>query len=847
MKQLFLSALIAGSVLSAGAKSYVFSSGNIAENEDVTVSVTPSSWESGWGEYADADAPTGKKLVLTTNSEWGGYAALLWEIPSVDDALTSILSTDATLEFYVKSSDNCNISVAFTKVVEGENQNITQSANAAFSADGTWNKVSLPIHDYFHDVVDAISDGDKVQLPFFTVTGQPNYSQTEFADIRIVEGGELKDPHHGAINYGTDERILNYGGKDYVVHVDYILKANNDNTLTATVDCRGFENIAGLVRRIHFAGQDYTDLVLQDGKYTATSTAKYELGQTLNDFFILLPYAGADMRVDINNYIYGRPGTEPAKSINSYLLNAAINRDSDTSATITYDLFRADAAPAGDYTLYINGEDKGVANGTYEITGLTAADEPTYKIYAELKAEDFTYRTPEAILTLEAPKAFHLAMDGVISNAYLHGEEESQRRDIPLSLEFTVTYEPNHTLTFDMEIHGGAVVGMVPNLKVSYFDNIRMTEKDATHFTANSGANNVTYTLGQLIEWFQVTLAYNGGSVGEGVFVFQAGGGDKGAASYHAGDENDPDIYGDAVEIALDMPKTVFHAGESIVLNPYGKDANGHYVFGTETFEFDVEGEAFSIEGNVLTAVTRSDGEVTLTVSSGDTKVEKQIRCVSSPEAVNLFTAEKVVNYNISWCNDHNHSNFNTDALFDNDPNTGIVWNCDNNDAEHYLEIDLGANHNIEAIEINWDGACATKYKIHFIPGVIGGLDAKRRADAQTVIIEENNDNNGDDQGFGNSYKGSHTFVTPGTGATAQKIRIETSEANNTSWGMKIMELSATGTVLSNESTSVVDVAIGNEEGEAVYYNLQGVHVENPTPGIYVRHIGNKVEKVIVR
>ena len=39
-------------------------------------------------------------------------------------------------------------------------------------------------------------------------------------------------------------------------------------------------------------------------------------------------------------------------------------------------------------------------------------------------------------------------------------------------------------------------------------------------------------------------------------------------------------------------------------------------------------------------------------------------------------------------------------------------------------------------------------------------------------------------------------------------------------------------------------VADGDEDGAAVYYNLQGQRVNNPEGGVYIRVQGKKAEKV---
>ena len=47
--------------------------------------------------------------------------------------------------------------------------------------------------------------------------------------------------------------------------------------------------------------------------------------------------------------------------------------------------------------------------------------------------------------------------------------------------------------------------------------------------------------------------------------------------------------------------------------------------------------------------------------------------------------------------------------------------------------------------------------------------------------------------------------------------------------------------------TGIETIGTDNADAPAVYYNLQGVEVENPAGGIYIRRQGDKVEKVVIR
>lgn len=49
------------------------------------------------------------------------------------------------------------------------------------------------------------------------------------------------------------------------------------------------------------------------------------------------------------------------------------------------------------------------------------------------------------------------------------------------------------------------------------------------------------------------------------------------------------------------------------------------------------------------------------------------------------------------------------------------------------------------------------------------------------------------------------------------------------------------------KSTGVADITIGEEDAPVEYYNLQGIRVNNPESGVYIRRQGNTVSKVLVK
>ena len=48
-------------------------------------------------------------------------------------------------------------------------------------------------------------------------------------------------------------------------------------------------------------------------------------------------------------------------------------------------------------------------------------------------------------------------------------------------------------------------------------------------------------------------------------------------------------------------------------------------------------------------------------------------------------------------------------------------------------------------------------------------------------------------------------------------------------------------------STAISDINVDNANAPVEYFNLQGIRVENPANGLYIRRQGNKVEKVYVK
>ena len=96
-----------------------------------------------------------------------------------------------------------------------------------------------------------------------------------------------------------------------------------------------------------------------------------------------------------------------------------------------------------------------------------------------------------------------------------------------------------------------------------------------------------------------------------------------------------------------------------------------------------------------------------------------------------------------------------------------------------------------------------------------------------------------DEQGNGTITNVGRTGVTVAWAESYKNFSVAASPAADL---MPTMYIFGGSSSIDNINSDSVDA----EEGTAVYYNLQGARVENPSNGVYIRVINNKAEKVIL-
>lgn len=109
---------------------------------------------------------------------------------------------------------------------------------------------------------------------------------------------------------------------------------------------------------------------------------------------------------------------------------------------------------------------------------------------------------------------------------------------------------------------------------------------------------------------------------------------------------------------------------------------------------------------------------------------------------------------------------------------------------------------------------------------------------------------------YGSSYPSEEEIgtVVPGNGSWVGRTWYAPEDVTVTVFNWTPEATVHTGSVIvtyvkdENATTGVGDIAVdGDENAPAEYYNLQGVRVANPTPGLYIMKQGKRTSKVVVR
>ena len=120
------------------------------------------------------------------------------------------------------------------------------------------------------------------------------------------------------------------------------------------------------------------------------------------------------------------------------------------------------------------------------------------------------------------------------------------------------------------------------------------------------------------------------------------------------------------------------------------------------------------------------------------------------------------------------------------------------------------------------------------------------------TYIEDNNTTSHDCRNFQNAHY--RYYFQADYAIDAQKVALKDGEETSGSYidPTKQVRLAYTELVLNN-TTGIDDIVVDSPQEDAqtdapvIYYNLQGVRVDNPASGVYIRVQGDKVSKELIR
>lgn len=783
----------------------------------------------GWGQSTQiSDVTIDGKTVK--NIKFFNY--LGWELnPAVDATSCNMMHVD----FFAANEGK----FGFTPISPGKEK----AWIAPEVKVGEWNSYDVPLSHW-----DNVNLANVYQLKFDQGDGnQEGYIANVYfyndgnGDQPVVPGYELPASWYGSTSISTkNENMTEAVDLDF----DYVLTANADQTLTATVTVMGdWESLPGLGGfQINIPGDpnEWGPSMRPDadGVFERTTTATFTPGQAIAPF-IWIPYAMKGERVNMfdgDNYTFGAANEAPV-SDPKLSLKAQVDEVGTDSAVISYTLKASNHFDGVDVKVMLGGVE--ISENPYTITGLNEMTEYTFLINAVAELEGVKYETEPVALTFKTKsstavdKKWYAISDGLVKNAYLVGESEAMRRDIPISIESEVTYNTDGTITVVATPHlAGEIVGLVPKITISSGEYKFEYQDMAVADGKWSITTNTEYPEEHNIGWLYYYLAFAGGAQQIAV------------NGYTTGLENEKPVYATAAALELKLTKTGFTVNDEIAIEAVVKDAAGHYLF-NDPVEFAFVSnpqEAFVIkEGNKLYAQRK--GYATLEATAGALSSNVDVVCHTSSQAERLAI--------VNLTGDHD----SLDLAFDSNENTQVEWNCSETE-QHTLTVDLGEVKHIEVVSLVWEGASATHYTVRL------------HNDGEHIIFPNEDDVESASIRQNVTAKDGCTYTVEngegGAGVTARKdlyqedmqpvaaryATLETSKAFNAGWGIKLKEMVLTGTDTDVETT-IVNEFIDNTNLPISVYTLCGVKVadsfSNLPAGIYIVRQGNKSLKIAIR
>lgn len=786
MKKILLTALLLGGLMAtASAKEYViFQNGDLTADQEL-ISGNFYNWNDNV-PCAIADNVVTWTMPDPVQAWWGGG----WKAKVAADFDVSVLNqTNCKLVFEYKTSSNADLKL---KMANGNTQFETAPITT-WVRDGEWHQIEFDVRSTFPGVLESLKKGDEADI--FAPVGGNNWLPEEtasFRNVRIVEGTPYVAPtyEYGQKWYGTLEKDIVVDSETYPISIDYELTALEDGHLQVDATMEGVEAIPDInsALQMHIVTAWPHATKNPDGTYTwiskdnenrADSDATFELGKSVTPIQFWFAYRGGLFNDEIKGYLFGAANEKPVKPVVPKL-TASATEITATSANIEYTVTLPEELEGAEVKVYLN--DEIAATSPIALTDLTPATDYSYAMKAVATKGGQTYEGKVVTVAFKtnrdaaAAKVWHTIKDAFIKN-------------VPVSIETAITYNPNSTVTITAIPHcAKAIEGLVWKANACLAGGDRIMDMALVD-------GKYTYTT-------EATFEEN---VGLYVYYFAAfAGGDArlDIEGYKTGLENDAVAYGEPASIEMSGVPATMIVNEPYNVSSIVKDNNGHYL--VEKAADCTVAAPFTLVDGVLTATAKGIGNINATCGNATSVIALECFLDSDAQGVHALNATYDADGGV-----------NAALAFDGNEGTQIEW-APETGAEHYVTVTLEKEYQIQAVQLVWEGASAKEYTVTLTPAAAAGAMQKAAAEPKVFTVN-------DGVGGAGMTPRKNLYNADFSTIPAQTVKLETKTAA-TGWGIKLKEMKVMGSEKNDGPTGVEAIEVTPDTIVDVY-NLQGVRV----------------------
>ena len=606
---------------------------------------------------------------------------------------------------------------------------------------------------------------------------------------------EASEFAYGNTWYGHIEKDATVSSDTYTIAIDYAVTALEGNKLQVDATMENIDKLPYPNLQMQITGGTWVTAVKNaDGSYTwTTGELSVNLGDVINPLQFYFAYQPGLFDYSIADYKFGAANEKPVKEILPKLTAKAQNITAN-SAEIAYEVTLPEELTGATVKVYLN--DAEATASPIALTGLTPSTDYSYTMKAVATKDGIDYTGKEVKVEFTTNRdvteavEYHVIIDGMLNKAYLAGEDAAtSRRSMPVSIETTIKYNPDGTVTIESVPHCvGNIVGLVwkANVCEEVHDNIKdMKLEDGKYiYTSDAKFQDKTNL------YVQLRPAYDGGDAMLSVY------------GYQTGLENEVITYGEPASIEMSGVPATMIVNESYNVSSIVKDNNGHYLV-EKAADCTVEAP-FTLVDGVLTATAKGTGHITATCGTATSDIALECFLDSDAQGVHAINATYEADGGV-----------NAALAFDGDEGTQIEWAPETGD-EHYVTVTLEKEYQIQAVQLVWEGASAKEYTVTLTPAAAAGAMQKAAAEPKVFVVN-------DGVGGAGMTPRKNLYNADFSTIPAQTVKLETKTAA-TVWGIKLKEMKVMGSEEAKTPTGVEAVELTPDTIVDVY-NLQGVRV----------------------